>query len=267
MGAEDMLRETFFISHGNPIMLVDESMPARHFYEGWKEKVLSKRPKSILVVSSHWCTSVPTVTAGDHPDIMHDFVDCPASMYQLKYPVSGAPDVAKRVQELLTSSGFKCELDMKYGFDHGTWVPLFLMYPEADIPVCQLSIQLEKDATYHYNLGRALAPLKDEGVLIIGSGVAVRPSDDTPHFFGGVAPWATEFDDWVEETLISGRYEDVIHYQTNAPNCNLAQPEPDHFYQLHVALGAAGQNSNAELVHRSWDHGTLSYASYKFTST
>lgn len=126
---------------------------------------------------------------------------------QLKYPAPGAPDLAKRVQELLTTSGFKhVKVDKKRGLDHGAWVPLMLMYPQANIPVCQLSLQMNKDATYHYNMGRALAPLKEEGVLIIGSGSATHNLRSLDRNAGDeVAPWAAQFDKWLEDALVSGR--------------------------------------------------------------
>jgi len=127
-------------------------------------------------------------------------------LYQLKYPAPGAPDLAKRVKELLNESGFnRVDEDKKRGLDHGAWVPLMLMYPEADIPVCQLSVQSDLDGTYHYNLGKALAPLKDEGVLIMGSGSAVH-NLGTLNPRAGVSPWALEFDNWLKDALLDGRY-------------------------------------------------------------
>nr|QED21485.1 DODAa [Corrigiola litoralis] len=195
MGEEQRIKETFFISHGTPKLTIEESKPARHFFEGWRESVFSKNPKSILVISAHWETDQPAITAAHHSDIIYDFNGFPARMYQLKYASPGSPDLAKRVEELLTASGFpSVHMDKKRGLDHGAWVPLMFMYPEADIPVCQLSIQSHLDGKYHYNMGRALAPLKEEGVLIIGSGSATHPSNDTPHCYDGVAPWAAEFD-------------------------------------------------------------------------
>nr|QED21486.1 DODAa [Cardionema ramosissimum] len=262
------IKETFFISHGTPRLAIDESKPARHFFQGWRDNVHSKKPESILVVSAHWETDQPAVTASVNSDLIYDFNNFPARMYQLKYPAPGSPQLAKRIQELLVASGFGCvHMDKNRGLDHGSWVPLMFMYPEADIPVCQLSIQSHLDAQYHYDLGRALAPLKEEGVLIIGSGSATHPSDNTPHRHNGVAAWAAEFDEWLEKALTNGRYEDVNTCETKAPNWKLAHPWPEHFYPLHVALGAAGKNAKAELIHNSWDHGTMSYGSYKFTST
>lgn len=258
-------KETFYISHGSPTLSIDETLPARHFLQSFKEKVFSQRPSSILVISGHWETDYPTVNVvSGASDTIYDFYGFPKSMYNLKYPAPGTPKLAKRVKELLMASGFdQVYEDKKRGLDHGAWVPLMLMYPEADIPVCQLSIQTDKDATYHYNMGKALAPLKEEGVLVIGSGSAthnLRALRDT----NSVASWAMEFDTWLKDALFDGRYEDVNQYLEKAPHAKLAQPSPDHFYPLHVAMGASGESAKAELIHHSWSMHSLSYASYKF---
>lgn len=260
--------DTFYISHGSPTLAIDDMLPARGFLKSWKE-VYAKRPTSILVISGHWETSEPTVNVVDRNDTIYDFYNFPKPMYKLKYPAKGAPELANRVKELLMTSGFtNVKEDKKRGLDHGAWVPLMLMYPEADIPVCQLSIQTERDGSYHYQMGKALTPLKEEGVLIIGSGSATHnlrsinfDSD------GSVVPWALEFDTWLKGALLDGRYEDVNHYEEKAPHAKMAHPWPDHFYPLHVAMGAAGENAKAKLMHQSWSLGTLSYASYQFTST
>ena len=141
----------------------------------------------------------------------------------------------------------------------------------TSIPVCPLSVQTHRDGTYHYELGRALAPLRDDGVLIVGSGSATHnlrrilrtfaPTSDEP-----VPEWVAEFDAWLRESLLNGRHDDVKRYEERAPFAKLAHPRPDHFYPLHVALGAAGPEAKAELIHRSWSNATLSYASYRFTT-
>ncbi|XP_021772684.1 4,5-DOPA dioxygenase extradiol-like [Chenopodium quinoa] len=280
MGEEEKIKETFFITHGCPKLIIEEAHPLHSFFKSWKEKVYSKKPKGILVISSHWITDQPAVNSVNLNDTIYDYegVTYPASLYQVKYPAPGAPKLAKKVEKLLNESGFKSVyIDKKRGLGHATWVPLLLMYPEADIPVCELSIQPHFDGMHHYNLGRALAPLKDDGVLIIGSGSATHPSWDTTHDGDGVAPWAAEFDSWLDTALISGRYEEVNECETKAPNWKLAHPMPDHFYPLHVAIGAAGEDCKAELVHSSWysgvltngvlSSGTLKHGSYKFTSS
>ncbi|XP_060170195.1 extradiol ring-cleavage dioxygenase-like [Lycium barbarum] len=262
------IKETFFISHGSPTLSIDESLPARHFLKGFKERFLNhQKPNSILVISAHWETSEPTVNSirGRH-DTIHDFYGFPKPMYQLKYPAPGAPELAKRVKDLLMASGFPTvHEDKKRGLDHGAWVPLMLMYPEADIPVCQLSVQPNRDGTHHYNLGKALASLKDEGVLIMGSGSAthnLRALSSSKN----VASWALEFDTWLKDSLLSGRHQDVNNYDMKAPHAKVAHPWPEHIYPLHVALGASGEGVKGELIHHSWDLGSLSYASYKFSS-
>ncbi|XP_074311665.1 4,5-DOPA dioxygenase extradiol-like [Silene latifolia] len=263
------INNTFFISHGSPRLSIDDSIPARDFLKGWKKQDYGQIPRAILVISGHWETAEPTVSAVDGIfDTIHDFYGFPASMYKLKYPAPGAPDLAKRVQELLKGSGFeRVHMDNKRGLDHGAWMPLMLMYPEADIPVCQLSVQSHLDGTHHYNVGRALAPLKDEGVLIIGSGNATHNLRDLRFNAKEVVPWAREFDRWLEQALTTGRYQDVNDFQKKAPQAEKAHPSPDHFYPLNVAIGFAGEKAKAKLIHRSWGLGTVSYASYKFTDT
>ncbi|EXB28917.1 4,5-DOPA dioxygenase extradiol-like protein [Morus notabilis] len=265
-----MIKETFFISHGSPTLSIDESLPARHFLQSWKQTVFPHTPKSILIISGHWETHVPTVNVISPPkvnDTIYDFYGFPKPMYQLKYPAPGASQLAKRVKELLLASGHdRVDEDKKRGLDHGAWVPLMLMYPDAQIPVCQLSVQTQMDATYHYHLGQALAPLKDEGVLIIGSGSATHNLRALRFDNGSAASWAVDFDTWLRRALEEGRYEDVNKYLEKAPCAKMAHPWPDHFYPLHVAMGAAGDQAKAKLIHHSWSNGTLSYASYQFTA-
>uniref|UniRef100_A0A453G8I7 Extradiol ring-cleavage dioxygenase class III enzyme subunit B domain-containing protein n=2 Tax=Aegilops tauschii subsp. strangulata TaxID=200361 RepID=A0A453G8I7_AEGTS len=136
----------------------------------------------------------------------------------------------------------------------------------TSIPVCPLSVQTHRDGTYHYNLGKALAPLRGEGVLVLGSGSATHNlgkmgRDDEP-----VPQWASDFDAWLRDSLLAGRYDDVNRYQEEAPHAKTAHPSPEHFYPLHVALGATGDEPKAELIHHSWAEANMSYASYRFTT-
>jgi 4,5-DOPA dioxygenase extradiol len=191
-----------------------------------------------------------------------------AVLVQLKYPAPGAPDLALRTKELLERAGFgPVKEDHSRGLDHGAWVPLMLMYPAADIPVCQLSVQTDRDGAYHYNLGRALAPLREEGVLVLGSGSATHNLRKMGPMDAPVPQWAAEFDACLKDALLSGRYEDVNRYEEKAPHARVAHPWPDHFYPLHVALGAAGDAARAEQIHQSWTNATLSYASYRFSTS
>ncbi|XP_052180211.1 4,5-DOPA dioxygenase extradiol-like [Diospyros lotus] len=224
------IKETFFITHGPPMMSIDESLSGRHFLKSFRVKVYGQSaPAAILIISAHWETSHPAVS-GPSPTI-YDFDGFPTQTYQLKYPAPGAPELVERVKEILNASGLeRVDVDKKRGLDHGAWVPLMLMYPEADIPVCQLSIQTHKDTTYHYNLGRALAPLKHEGVLFLGSGAATH---NLGKLHDEVADsWALAFDTWLKDALFSGRFEDVNEYEEKAPYGKVAHPRPDHFYPL-----------------------------------
>ncbi|KAJ3679575.1 hypothetical protein LUZ60_017586 [Juncus effusus] len=261
--------DTFFVSHGSPTLSIDESLEARHFLKSWRSNVMpGVTPKAILVISGHWDTKAPAVNViNGANETIYDFYGFPKQMYQLKYPAPGAPQTAKKVSELLKQAGFgPIKEDKTRGLDHGAWVPLMLMYPDADIPVCQLSVQSGKDASYHYNLGRALAPLRDEGVLIVGSGSATHnlraiSFDNRPS-----PTWAVEFDDWLKDAVLNQRYDEVNHFMEKVPSAKMAHPWPDHFYPLHVALGAAGENPRSELIHTSWSAGSLSYTSFRFTS-
>ncbi|KAJ6762332.1 EXTRADIOL RING-CLEAVAGE DIOXYGENASE-LIKE [Salix koriyanagi] len=264
--SERGMMDTVYISHGSPMMAIDESIPARKFLKTWQQ-IFKERPKAILIISGHWDTKEPTVNVVNRNETIYDFYGFPKSMYKLKYTPPGAPLLAKRVKELLMENGFKrVHEDKTRGVDHGAWVPLMLMYPEAEIPVCQLSVQTDRDGTYHYNLGKALAPLREEGILIMGSGATTHNLGTMQPSGSPVPSWALQFDTWLKNALLEGRYEDVNHYDSRAPYGKMAHPWPDHFYPLHVAMGAAGENAKAKLVHHSWDHGTLSYASYQFTA-
>ncbi|KAJ6707655.1 hypothetical protein OIU85_027969 [Salix viminalis] len=237
--------ETFYLSHGAPTLAIDETVPARKFFQSWQQSVFKEKPSSILVISAHWETAQPTVNVVDRNDTIYDFYGFPKPLYQIKYTPPGAPKLARRVKELLMASGIDhVDEDKKRGLDHGAWVPLMFMYPEADIPVCQLSVQSRQGRHSPLQHGK-------------GSGPSQRGSP--------VPSWAMEFDNWLKDALIEGRYEDVNHYESKAPHPKMAHPWPDHFYPLHVAMGAAGEDSKARLVHSSWTDGTLSYASYQFT--
>ncbi|KAI9087818.1 hypothetical protein K1719_030148 [Acacia pycnantha] len=259
--------ETFYISHGSPMLLIDETIPARAFLQKWKTDVFPRRPSAILMISAHWDTEFPSVNTVSRNDTIYDFYGFPEFMYQLKYPAPAAPDLARKVKELLEASGIeRVEEDRVRGLDHGAWVPLMLMYPEADIPVCQLSVSANRDGMFHYKMGKALAPLKEEGVLIIGSGSATHNLRTANRNAIDDVPWAVEFISWLKDSLLNGRYEEVNKFEEKAPNAKMAHPKAEHLLPLHVAMGAAGDNAKAKVIHDSLRGGTISYASFSFTS-
>jgi 4,5-DOPA dioxygenase extradiol len=266
---------SLFVSHGAPTLAIEHNDTVT-FLQGLGAEI--GRPRAILCVSAHWVTTVPTVSAAAQPETIHDFGGFPAALYQMRYDAPGAPGLAARVAALLDEAGLESQISPRRGLDHGAWIPLTLMYPEADIPVTQLSIQTEGGAAAHFRLGRVLAPLRSEGVLILATGGAVH--NLTRLGREGLTPeWAVEFDDWLYRKITDGAYEELIDYRRLAPHAALAHPTEDHLLPLFVAMGAREgvaaaasadahrERSRAQCLHRGWTHGSLSMAAYRFGST
>ena len=255
---------SLFISHGAPTLPLD-ACPAREFLKGLGAAL--PRPRAILAVSPHWDNAAPTVNSVAVNGTIHDFYGFPEPLYRMAYPAPGSADLAGRVEEALEAAGFKATVDGARGLDHGAWVPLMLMYPEADVPVAQLSIQSPLGPEHHLKLGRALLPLRDEGVLVLGTGSYTHNlrALDRGRLNGPEAPWVTAFSDWVHAALSEGRTADLIAYRKLAPYAAQAHPEEDHFMPLFVALGAGGEGVRGERLHRSTTFSTLRMDAYAFT--
>jgi 4,5-DOPA dioxygenase extradiol len=258
-----MSMPSLFLSHGSPTLPLTDT-PARSFLSEFSGTLA--RPKAILVVSAHWETSVPTVSAVDRNDTIHDFRGFPQALYELRYPAPGSPAVAARTAELLRASGMDCRIDQSRGLDHGAWVPLLLMYPQADIPVLQLSLQPHLGTGHHLLMGRALAPLRQEGVLIIGSGSLTHDlSEFRGHGPNDPAPdWVNAFADWFHSALTTERTDDLLDYRRQAPFATKNHPSEEHLLPLYVALGAAGENARAERLHASATYSVLRMDVYAF---
>jgi 4,5-DOPA dioxygenase extradiol len=246
-----------FVSHGAPTLVL-ERIAARDFMAGLGAQLPT--PRAILCISAHWETEEPTVSAAPQPDTIHDFYGFPDALYQLRYAAPGAPALAARVADLVTAGGQRCLVDQGRGLDHGAWNPLMLIYPRADIPVTQLSIQSSLDPARHAAVGRALRPLRDEGVLVLASGGAVHNlrqfhiDRETP------APWAVSFDDWLADRITAGDEQALVGYRETRLEARLAHPRDEHFMPLFVASGAGGGKGRA--LHRSFAHGSLSMAAF-----
>jgi aromatic ring-opening dioxygenase catalytic subunit (LigB family) len=201
------------------------------------------KPKALLVVSAHWEEPVPTVMTGAHPPLLFDYYGFPPEAYELTWPAPGHPEVAARVQELLEGKGFTTATDAARGFDHGTFVPLKLTYPEADVPTVQLSLKRGLDPAEHVAMGRALAPLRDEGVFIVGSGMSYH---NMRGFSGGAAAReaAAAFDAWLGEAVTEAPDERArrLSSWSKAPSARAAHPREEHLLPLMVVAGAAGQD-------------------------
>jgi 4,5-DOPA dioxygenase extradiol len=224
------------------------------------------RPQAILVISAHWDTTVPTFSAACKPETIHDFYGFPQELYAIRYPVCGAVKWAMEGRALLEEAGFEVAIDPKRGLDHGAWVPLRIMYPDASVPVVAMSLQTSLGPEHHYRMGRALAPLRKAGVLIVASG---NLTHNLGHFglrrgMGVALDYVQEFQGWWRERIEARDVEALLDYRHRAPGGQEAHPTEEHLLPFFVALGAAGDNFESELVHAGIDHEILVMDSYAF---
>ena len=253
-----------FLSHGSPT-LPFEDVPARDFLQGLSETMA--RPRAILVVSAHWETRIPTVNAVVRNATIHDFGGFPPALYKLQYPAPGDAALADRVTALLGDAGLQADIDHQRGLDHGAWVPLMLAWPDADIPVVQLSIQSHLGPGHHLEVGRALAPLAEEGVLLIASGSFTHDLSSWRGQSGMAEPaWVSDFAAWMDEALAGQRTCDLLAYRRLAPHAVRNHPTEEHLLPLFVALGAGGPGAQARRLHASTTYGVLRMDAYEFTS-
>lgn len=254
---------TLFLSHGSPMHAIAPGTAG----EAWAALGRTlPRPRAILIASAHWETSLPMLTGNPKPTTIHDFGGFPQELYALRYPAPGAPEVAARAVALLKQSGITAGVDGCRGFDHGAWVPLLHMFPAHDIPVVQVSLQPALGTAHHVALGRALAPLAGEGVLIIGSGHTTHNLRDWMVNRKRSEPlrYAQEFASWVQAQLDAGDTQALIDYRDRAPDAARAHPSEEHFLPLHVAWGAAGDTPRAERVATGFEAGALALDSWLF---
>jgi 4,5-DOPA dioxygenase extradiol len=251
-----------FLSHGAPTLPL-ESGAVPDFLKQLGQTLPT--PKAILVISAHWETKSPIVSAATHPRTIHDFSGFPAELYQMQYPAPGAPQLADRVTALLTDAGMQCEVSVDRGLDHGAWTPLILMYPEANIPVTQLSIQRGFSPQHHFQMGQILQPLRHEGVLILASGSATHNLWELQSADAAIPPeWVKQFADWLTDAIVAGKTEALLHYRELAPFAVQNHPTEEHLLPLFVAMGAGGTDATAKQLHSSFSYGVLSMAAYAF---
>lgn len=254
---------SLFVSHGAPTLILEPS-PTRDFLA--RLSGLMPKPTAILVMSAHWCTRVPAVSAAAQPATVHDFYGFPEPLYRLQYPAPGAPALAAKVQGLLAAAGLPAAADPGQGLDHGGWVPLKLGWPEADIPTAQIAVQPYADPRHHFAVGEALRPLREEGVLLMGSGSFTHNLGALSR--GPVAPappaWATAFVDWMVDHLAAQRIEDLLAYRTRAPHMRQNHPTDEHFLPFFFALGAGTPGGEAERLHQGFTFGALAMDAFRF---
>ena len=244
-----------FIPHGGgPCFFMDWTMGPKDTWDktaawfGQIPALVGVKPKSILLISGHWEETVFSVTTNSNPSLIYDYSGFPEHTYQIQYPAPGSPELAKTVYELLVSAGLPAALDSERGFDHGVFIPLKVAFPMADIPIVQLSLQAALDPATHIALGRILAPLREKGVLIIGSGMSYH---NLRGFFGaGVKEASDVFDEWLTEAVCvedpQFRNEKLAQWQI-APSARSAHPREEHLLPLMVVAGAADQDVGEKL--------------------
>ncbi len=252
---------TLFVSHGPPTMVVEDS-PCRDFLAGLGTEI--DRPESVLCVSAHWETTTPMVSAAPEPATIHDFYGFPEALHALTYPAPGAPALAARVAGLLDDAGLGGGIDGARGLDHGAWTPLMLIYPDATVPVAQLSILASGDPARHLALGRALAPLRHDGVLVLASGNATHSLPERGRRDDPPAAFARAFDDWLATAVEAGRTDALVDYLAAAPEAARNHPTPDHYTPLLVAIGAAGEAATGRRIHASFMYASLGMAAFRF---
>ncbi len=253
---------TLFLSHGSPMHAVEPGAAGA----AWAKLAHDlPRPRAVLVASAHWDTALPMLSGATKLRTIHDFGGFPAELYQVRYDVPGAPDLARHAGDLLKSAGVTAGIDGCRGIDHGAWVPLKWMYPEADVPVVQVSVQTGRGVEHHFRLGAALAPLRQEGVLIIGSGHATHNLRD---WSGGKRAeplrYVEAFSDWLDERLRAHDLAAVVDYRQSGAEGGRAHPTEEHFVPLLFAWGAAGRDATAQRVHRAVEGGALAMDAYLF---
>ena len=256
---------TLFVPHGAPTFAL------RPGAAGAALATIAKKlpaPRAIIIISPHWDTAVPTVGSSAQPETVHDFGGFAEELYRIQYPATGCPEGAQEVMQAIQAAGLPAELAARQGLDHGAWVPLRLMFPEADVPVIPLSLQSRGGPQQAYRLGQALAKLGEKGFLVIASGnlthnlndyfVASRKDQQTPSY-------VRDFAEWIAECVENQGLEDMLNYRVTAPNATRAHPTDEHLLPLYVAWGAAGADAKAERFYSGIDDYVLAMDAYTFT--
>ncbi|MCZ8523544.1 MULTISPECIES: DODA-type extradiol aromatic ring-opening family dioxygenase [Paenibacillus] len=253
-----MIPSSLFLAHGSPMLAIEDTEYAR--FLGRFAKGI--RPKAIVIFTAHWESETTTISSSDDVyETIYDFGGFPDELYEVRYGARGSSIVAGMVSDRLKAAGIPVKGDTQRGLDHGSWTLLHRMYPEADIPVVQVSVSPYLPPKDQFRIGEALRGLNRDDILVIGSGVTVhnlrmlRWEQSTPE------PWAVEFDDWLLARLKEHDYDSLFRYEELAPHARQAVPRPEHFVPFFIALGAGEPDREPKIIHRSYDLGTLSYLS------
>lgn len=253
---------TVFISHGAPLFALEPGSTGPALTQLGQSLKAGGGLRGIVLMSPHWMAPLPTVMTAAQPQTWHDFGGFPRPLYALQYPAPGDPALAAKVMALLQSAGLTALADGQRPFDHGAWVPLMHLFPEADVPLVQVALPAQAGPHEVLALGQALAALRSEGILIIGSGSMTH---NLSEFFGGArqpAPYVLGFSRWVEDALARGDVAALLDYRRQAPDAARAHPSEDHFLPLFFALGAAGAMGRPRYLSREVMYGILAMDSF-----
>lgn len=259
-----------FLSHGAPNMALYDS-PVRTFMRGLAKAY--QKPDAIVSVSAHFETKGAVVVSDPNPSMMYDFRGFEPELYAVEYPAPGNPELAQEIHDLLSDANTPVTQLAKRGFDHGTWVPLALAYPDADIPVVQLSIDPDESPDYHHRIGRALASLPARNIAVIGTGnithnlPALFSKGKDPELDANIKSWVADFLSWFDQQLESGNDDNLLNYRKKAPFAKENHPTDEHLLPIFVALGAAGATKKARKIHASYNFEFLAMDAWEFSPT
>jgi 4,5-DOPA dioxygenase extradiol len=265
LGGDVNMIPSIFVAHGAPLLAIEDNE-----YTKFLDKLgrTLPRPKAVILFSAHWESSVQKVSDVSEYETIYDFGGFPEALYRIQYPAKGDKDITNEIKELFTTCGIPYVVETERGLDHGAWVVLKLLYPNADIPVISMSVNPNLTPEEQYRIGKSLSALRGNDVLIVASGGTVhnlgvlRIAEDN----GQIDKWALEFDEWLEGHLNNWDLETLFKYNSLAPAANMAVPPNgnEHFIPIFYAMGAADDEQKATLVHRSYRYGNLSHSVWQF---
>ncbi|NLP29293.1 MAG: dioxygenase [Clostridia bacterium] len=249
-----------FVCHGGPTLVIEKN----EYTDFLKDLGKKLKPKAIVIFTAHWEDEITTISSIENTyDMIYDFYGFPKELYSIKYPAKGSVEIASKLQSLLKTNGIESKLDKNRGLDHGAWDVLYLMFPKADIPVVQVSVNPELSMEKQYDIGRAISQLGKEDILVIGSGSTVHNLATVDWNADKVEEWAVEFDNWLIEKVENNDKEALFNYRQMAPNAKLAIPREEHIVSMFIAMGSGNKNK-PKLLHQSYANGTLSYICFEF---
>lgn len=251
---------SLFLCHGAPTLIAEKN----EFTNFLKDLGKKQNPKAVVIFTAHWESEITTISSLDDTySMIYDFYGFPKELYSIKYSAKGSAEVASKLQSMLRNHGIESELDQHRGLDHGAWDVLYLMYPKADIPIVQVSVNPFLAMEKQYEIGRAIRDMGKEDILVIGSGSTVHNLATVDWSAEKTEEWAVKFDDWLIEKIENNDKEALFSYRELAPDAKHAVPREEHIVPLFIAMGS-GNNDKPKLLHQSYAYGTLSYICFEF---